>query len=113
MRIGNYVAIISYGDEELYATVEHRSRTSTTLATSKLDMKYDSRDGSYKLLDFNPRQGRSSFFVTLAGNNLARFVGGRRRGGEEGPSRTMPTTVPLGGHVAPYRAALHSPRRWA
>lgn len=74
MRIGNYVAIISYGDEALYATVEKLLSHINYFGFFNLDMKYDPRDGSYKLLDFNPRQGRSSFFVTLAGNNLARFV---------------------------------------
>ena len=74
MRIGNYVAIISYGDEKLYATVEQLLSNIHYFGYFNLDMKYDERDGSYKLLDFNPRQGRSSYFVTLAGSNLARFV---------------------------------------
>ena len=84
MRIGNYAAIVSYADEEIYASVERLMSHIDYFGYFNIDMKYDGRDGSCKLLDFNPRQGRSSFFTTLAGYNLAEHVvadvvEGRRR----------------------------------
>ncbi len=41
---------------------------------STFDIKYDYRDDKYKVLEVNLRQGRSNFFVTGAGYNLARYV---------------------------------------
>ena len=71
MRIGNYAAIVSYGDEQVYEKVERLLEHVNYFGYFNIDMKYDERDGSFKLLDFNPRQGRSSFFTTLSGHNLA------------------------------------------
>ena len=72
--IGNYAAIMNVRDDELMEKMKAFLEDVGWEGFSNFDMKYDTRDGKYKLFEMNPRQGRSSFFVTASGYNLAKWL---------------------------------------
>lgn len=72
--IGSYAAIINSTDEELSQRMKDFLEDIGYIGFANFDMKYDSRDGQYKLFEMNLRQGRSSFFVTAGGYNLAKWL---------------------------------------
>ena len=72
--IGNYKAIISEGNKELYEKIKNFLEDIKYVGFSNFDLKYDYRDKKYKLFEINIRQGRSSFFTTAAGLNLSKYI---------------------------------------
>jgi len=68
--LGNYAAIISRYDIDLYKKVADFLEKIGYVGFSNIDMKYDKKSGKYMMFELNPRQGRSSFFVHGAGANL-------------------------------------------
>ncbi|MFR0577947.1 ATP-grasp domain-containing protein [Bifidobacterium thermophilum] len=73
-RIGNYAAIISGGDDEIYEYCHRLINTLHYTGFINFDVKIDSRDNSYRFFEINPRPGGSSDFTSQAGYNLARWV---------------------------------------
>lgn len=71
--IGNYMTILPAYDEELYEQVQAFLEKLNYTGMANFDIKYDTRDGQYKFFEINLRQGRSSFYVTLNGYNLAKW----------------------------------------
>jgi len=72
--IGNYVAIINTYDKALLEKFRLFLEDIGYSGFANFDMKYDSRDNTYKLFENNIRQGRSSFYVTASGFNLAKWI---------------------------------------
>lgn len=72
--IGSYAAIIPTEDRQLARQMKTFLENIGYKGFANFDFKLDSRDGQYKLFEMNPRQGRSSFFVTAEGYNLAKFL---------------------------------------
>ncbi len=72
--IGNYRAIISEGNKQIYEKIQHFLEDIKYIGFSNFDLKYDYRDHKYKLFEINIRQGRSSYFTTAAGLNMAKYL---------------------------------------
>ncbi|AKV56097.1 ATP-grasp superfamily protein [Bifidobacterium actinocoloniiforme DSM 22766] len=71
--VGNYAAIIPDYQEKVFGPIKAFLESIGYQGVANFDMKYDERDGRYKLFEINLRQGRSSYFVTLNGANLATY----------------------------------------
>ncbi|MGX9136001.1 carboxylate--amine ligase [Rummeliibacillus sp. JY-2-4R] len=72
--IGSYAAIITTYDKDLLDQVRYFLEDIGFSGIANFDMKYDYRDGKYKLFEINLRNGRSSYYVTAAGYNLMQYV---------------------------------------
>lgn len=73
VAVGNYAAILPDYNEEVFRTIADFLERIGYEGVANFDMKYDIRDHQYKLFEINLRQGRSSYFVTLNGYNLAKY----------------------------------------
>ncbi len=71
---GNHAVIITEIKSELYDRVKALLEDLSYVGFSNFDIKYDRRDGKYKFFEINTRQGRSNFYVTGSGINIARLL---------------------------------------
>ena len=72
--IGNHAVIITEHDEALCLKIKALLESLHYVGFSNFDIKYDQRDGKYKAFEINTRQGRSNYYVTGSGHNIARYL---------------------------------------
>ncbi len=72
--IGNHAVILTEVNEEICGKVKAFLEEMKYVGFSNFDIKYDTRDGKYKFFEINCRQGRSNYYVTGAGYNIAKLL---------------------------------------
>ena len=72
--IGNHAVILTEVNEELSRKMKAFLEDIGFVGFSNFDIKYDQRDGKFKVFEINCRQGRSNYYVTGAGYNIAKLL---------------------------------------
>lgn len=72
--LGNHAAILNDYNEVLMQKIKSFLEQIAYIGFSNFDIKYDNRDDKYKVFEINLRQGRSNFYVTGSGHNLAKYI---------------------------------------
>ena len=72
--IGNHAVILTEPNEALCLKFKDFLEAVGFTGFSNFDIKYDQRDGKFKAFEINTRQGRSNYYVTGAGYNLAKYL---------------------------------------
>lgn len=72
--LGNHAAIITEYNGPLMEKLKAFLEAVGYTGFANFDIKYDSRDGSLRVFEINLRQGRSNYYVTGAGYNIARYI---------------------------------------
>ena len=72
--VGNAAILINgyneYQDKDIVKRIVKLAEKIGITGFAEFDLKYDKRINDYKLLEINPRQGRSSYYLTSIGCNL-------------------------------------------
>ncbi len=71
--IGNYTALLVRHNREFMEKLVHFMEAIGYVGFGNFDIKYDYRDKKFKLFEVNIRQGRSSYYTTQCGHNMARY----------------------------------------
>lgn len=72
--IGNHAVIITEHNHLVEQQYKKLLEEMNYIGFSNFDIKYDQRDGKFKVFEINTRQGRSNFYVTGAGANIAKLL---------------------------------------
>lgn len=71
---GNHAAIITEKAPEICEKIKAMLKDVGYTGFANFDIKYDSRDGVFKVFEINLRQGRSNHYITASGINIAKLV---------------------------------------
>lgn len=71
--LGNHAVILLEENQPLCLKIKAFLEDINYVGFSNFDIKYDRRDGKYKLFEINCRQGRSNYYVTGGGYNVAEY----------------------------------------
>lgn len=74
MGVGNPVAILNDVNREVMAHAKRLLEHVGYTGFANFDIKYDSRDGSFRFFEINTRLGRSNFYVTGSGFNVVKWI---------------------------------------
>lgn len=72
--IGNHAAIITEYNRLLMEKIKIFLESIGYTGYANFDIKLDPRDGSYRVFEINLRLGRSNYYVTGAGLNVAKYI---------------------------------------
>jgi D-aspartate ligase len=72
--IGNHAAILTGAQAPIVKVLTSFLEQIGYVGFSNFDIKHDPRDGTYRVFELNARQGRSNFYVTGSGYNLAGYL---------------------------------------
>jgi len=71
---GNHAAIITEYKPELCEKFRAFLEEIGYVGYANFDIKYDRRDGTFRAFEINLRQGRSNYYVTASGENIASYI---------------------------------------
>ncbi len=71
---GNHAAILTEYKPEVAEPLRKLLDSLSYKGFANFDLKYDRRDGTWRAFEINLRQGRSNYYVTAAGENIARYL---------------------------------------
>lgn len=77
--IGNCTVLVNGYDEhgykeEIIYNLKNFIESIGYQGFAEFDIKYDYRDNKYKVLEINPRQSRSAYYLTACGYNLVKYL---------------------------------------
>ncbi|ETA75122.1 carboxylate--amine ligase [Ligilactobacillus equi] len=72
--VGNYMVILPEQNQQIFDNIQKFLESIDYVGFADFDLKYDERDGIFKVFEINIRQGRSSYYCTLNGCNLAQIL---------------------------------------